>query len=151
MEKTAFRNPYYAGDGEVKAFEVMSFEILELGNTDILYTLLENGLIQDQLLLESISSVANYIEDFGGPGYYVEDHTCEDVIHNILKEIKRVTGKDIRVALWLASKEAIIKYYDGSENNIIEYPTSDVVLSDLGEQGSLFGYESMPRPVLKED
>ena len=68
-----------------------------------------------------------------------------DFYKAVLEEIKLVTGKNITYVLWLAEKEDVIKIYgDGhlEDNQIDEYYTSDIVLSDIGVDGKLFGYEN---------
>ncbi len=151
--KTAFRNPDYAGDGEADPVKVMLFEIMELGNTDILDTLLESDLIKNSDIIERMKSASEYIEENGGPGYYDEDDYTDDdraikeLIKSIPDEIARTTGKTINFVLWLASKSDVETQYDGTGDNILEYPTSDIILSNLGNDGALFGYETRPKPV----
>lgn len=151
--KTAFRNPNYAGDGETDPVEVMLFEIMELGNTDIFDTLLESDLIKNSDIIERMRSASEYIEENGGPGYYDEDDYTDDdrdikeLIKSIPDEIARTTGKTINFVLWLASKSDVEARYEGTGDNIIEYPTSDIILSNLGDEGALFAYETRPEPV----
>lgn len=58
------------------------------------------------------------------------------------------TGKKIRYALWLADKDAVEDMYEGNERDIYAYNVDDaVVLSDLGYDGTLYGFEEMPEPI----
>lgn len=47
----------------------------------------------------------------------------------------------------MADRETVIELYDGTEDNISEYETSEAVISDLGGDGVLFGYEEMPEEI----
>lgn len=150
---TLFRNPNYGGDNITDAVQIMLFEILELGNTDILETMLNNGFIKNETLRQRIEHAVVYISENGGPGYYDEYHyTAYDsdikkMIQSLPNEIEKTTGKKIRFALWLASRDSVIKNYEGNDDNMLAYPTGDIVLSDLGDDGILFGYENEPKPV----
>ena len=67
--------------------------------------------------------------------------------NNILKEIKKITRKDIKYVLWLCdSIEDIKQEYEINEPFISFnlYEKSDIVLSDLGVAGKLYGYENKP-------
>lgn len=53
----------------------------------------------------------------------------------------------LKYCLWLASKSTVLDLYNASEQDIQKYETSPIILSDLGMDGMLFAYESMPRPL----
>ena len=74
------------------------------------------------------------------------------MLREILSCIEDETGKTIKYALWLATKEAVEELYDGDEQFIYEYDVTDaVILSDLGFDGVLYGFENMPEPLNSED
>ena len=76
-----------------------------------------------------------------------------DYFNNILKEIKKITKKDIKYVLWLCdSIEDIKKEYEINEPFISFniYEKSDIVLSDLGVAGKLYGYENKPILIKEE-
>lgn len=121
---------------ERDAISVMMFEIEELENEDIFDYVLDNYKLSDELK----ESIKTYMDS--------SDGNLESILKNILSEIKTQTGKDIKYALWLAEKETVIDMYDGAENGIDVYETKDgVILSDLGYDGVLFGFEKLPEPI----
>lgn len=121
---------------ERDAISVMTFEIEELGNEDILDYVLDNYKLSNELK----ENIKEYINN--------SDGDLENILKNMLSEIKTQTGKDIKYALWLAEKETVIDMYDGEENGIDVYDTKDgVILSDLGYDGILFGFEKLPEPI----
>ena len=121
---------------ERDAISVMMFEIEELENEDIFDYVLDNYKLSDELK----ESIKTYMDSSEGD--------LESILKNMLSEIKTQTGKDIKYALWLAEKETVIDMYDGVENGIDVYETKDgVILSDLGYDGVLFGFEKLPEPV----
>ena len=149
---TGWRTEQLYGEGYINAAEVMAHEIFELQNTDILDTLSEtifmNTSFGEKLLyLSQVLSCE------------VEDEEIEEMLDNayddesigityckeILSEIKKITGKDIKYVLWLCdSIEDIKNEYDDEENPLTEfdeYKTSDIILSDIGSAGKLYGYE----------
>jgi hypothetical protein len=121
---------------ERDAISVMMFEIEELENEDIFDYVLDNYKLSDELK----ESIETYMDSSEG--------NLENILKNMLSEIKTQTGKDIKYALWLAEKETVIDMYDGKENGIDVYETKDgVILSDLGYDGVLFGFEKLPEPI----
>lgn len=121
---------------ERDAISVMMFEIEELENEDIFDYVLDNYKLSDELK----ESIKTYMDSSEGD--------LESILKNMLSEIKTQTGKDIKYALWLAEKETVIDMYDGEENGIDVYETKDgVILSDLGYDGVLFGFEKLPEPI----
>ena len=75
------------------------------------------------------------------------DSEIKYIAEEIVKEICEETDKHLRYGLWLAPKKSVIDFYDGTEENINAYPISDVILSDLGDDGKLFAYEYFPYSV----
>ncbi len=121
---------------ERDAISVMMFEIEELENEDIFDYVLDNYKLSDELK----ENIEAYMDS--------SDGNLENILKNMLSEIKTQTGKDIKYALWLAEKETVIDMYDGKENGIDVYETKDgVILSDLGYDGVLFGFEKLPEPI----
>ena len=131
---------------ERKAIPLMLFEISELHNADIL------EYVRDNYDLPGIlkRNITEYIENID------EIEEGDDVVEYMLREIlsciEDETGKTIKYALWLATKEAVEELYDGDEQFIYEYDVTDaVILSDLGFDGVLYGFENMPEPLNSED
>ena len=127
-------------DSERKALPVMLFEITELHNTDILEYVSENYLLSEELKMD-VQEIIDNIDD-------VDEDGCEGILEEILNCIEDSTGKKIRYALWLADKDAVEDMYEGDERDIYAYNVDDaVVLSDLGYDGTLYGFEEMPEPI----
>lgn len=124
---TAFRSEQYGGSGVRDAIEVVQFEIFELGNTDIL----------------------DYFLSHNGPNAEVERVQAEMIKNGYVTGLDQrrfamsLLG-DVKYALWLTDKEIAIRLY-GEE--LDEYPTGPVVISDLGQEGILYGYYHMPLKV----
>lgn len=140
-----YRTETYSGSLERRIAHVLRFELFELGNTHILYELIQNELVKDQNLAAQMKSLADEWECNG----YVDDMPETDQLKFLEKvrlEISAQTGRNIQYALWLAEKPYIQKFYGGTDCDTEGYETSDVVLSDLGPSGVLFGYELEPRP-----
>lgn len=108
--KTGYRNESCYGSGIRDLYEIIEFEMDELENEDI----------------------PDYIKK--NYGYTGRDDSSEDVI-SFLKE----NLPEHKYGLWLASKEAVKRLYDGSEENIVEVkiPNDAVIVSDLGFDGFL--------------
>ena len=141
--KTMFRTEVCYGEGYRNPIGVMCHETFEYLNTDILDTLID-GLLKDHPIRSKLQEMLEYIEDGNEDEIEEDDERAIAFYTEVLDAIFEVTGKRITYCLWLASKEAVIEYYgDGNldEDDIDEYPISDVILSDLGEEGILFGYE----------
>lgn len=130
------------GDGVRNVIDVLVYETYELGNIDIL-DYLANHQLKDSELKEDFLQLKNEIEEelsIQSMGEY----DLRELYQNALNEIKNQTGKDIKYCLWLADKDTVKDYYCQNMMNyeINGYNTSNVILSDLGYDGALYGYES---------
>ena len=140
-----YRTEAYSGSLERRFAHVLRFELFELGNSHIFDELIQNGLVRTQELVVQMKSMVEEWEENG----YVDDMPETDQLEFLEKvrlEISAQTGRNIQYALWLAEKPYIQKFYGGTDCDTKGYETSDVVLSDLGPSGVLFGYELEPRP-----
>jgi len=150
-----YRTESFSGLGERDAAEVMAYETFTMGNVDILETL-EKGLLKNNPELRN--RCLDFIEELNNNGY-VEDFSCSDGVafyKEVLEEIQKVTGHDIQYALWLADKNVVTgkecgcygkDMYDAEDYDA--YEVGPVVLSDLGSDGSLYGYVNYPEPIEK--
>ncbi len=120
---TLFRNENIYGSGVRDLYEIVAYEIGELGNTDISAYLKENY------------------------GYKGRARNADAVI-NFLKE----KFPEYQYGLWLCSKQAAIDWYDGTEEELTEYeiPSDAVIISDLGYEGVLYASKAPWIPVGKE-
>ena len=145
-----YRSESFSGSGVYEVKKVIEFEICTLGNTDILdYCLGHYNLTPT--LKESLSELMNFIEkdnviieDLGDPTKI--DYTYY-LINRLVDEISMLVGHPIKYAIWLADLDTVREIYSESDDDIEAYEISDVVLSDLGEDGKLFGYETFPQSM----
>jgi len=156
MTDTGFRTDQLFNGGYRDAAEVMAYEIFELQNADILETLRTTILKDTQIgtrmkpLIDGIENNTNDedINEFLDLAFKNKE---AQLIYTriVLSKIKSLTGKDIKYCLWLCdSVQDIRNSYEieGQKPFQIfdEYETSDIVLSDIGPEGKLYGYESYP-------
>lgn len=160
-----YRSELLFGENYRDAAKIMAHETFELGNTDILSTLrttiLKESPISDKLrILEEEVYTGLPSSDDNGELYDTYqthdsygDDTCESIqfFNDVLGEIKNVTGKDIKYALWLCDDKESVYNYDIhnelTDDDIDVYNESDIILSDIGIGGKLYGYETLPSPV----
>lgn len=160
--KTLWRNEEFSNKVRT-AKEVIMFEVFELGNVDIPDTVYQNYIVPNKKHLQScgFSEAINRIELFANEENALclnkdqdlldkEPEQCEQFANDILSIVKAITGINVKYVLWLADKQAVKQFYGGNDENILEYETSHIILSNLGWQGYLFGYTDMPRPVEKQ-
>lgn len=155
-----YRTEQLYGEGYRDAAEIMAHEVFELGNTDILDTLSETILkntptgVHLRLLSKAIDETIedDMIKEFLDECYDDECARGVEYFKEVLSAIKDKTGKDVKYALWLCdSIEDIKKEYECPEvdyklTEFDKYEKSDIVLSDLGLGGKLYGYEVEPEP-----
>lgn len=139
-----FRTESYSGSLVRDLSEIIMFEMAELRNDDIpVYVLahftLSGGVRQD--LIDTLR-----LRDNGEYPFLVDRSSLEDLIDNMLSDIRNETGKDIRYGLWLASKDGVKRYLCGG-GTVDRYPLSEVILSDLGPDGRLYAFDSLPVPL----
>ena len=150
-----YRTETFSGLGERNAAEVMSYETFEMGNVDILETLI-NTIFKDRLEInERCFYYMNAINNSG----LDEMPTFEEGVkffQEVLTEIKAATGHEIKYALWLADLDDVKdksfygKYIE-SDDDIDAYETGPVILSELGCDGALYGYTTLPQCINHEE
>lgn len=165
--EVGYRTETYAGSGVRDVSQVFSFEILELGNVDILDTLLDETLfIQDENLRRDMRWASEYLMENGAPHWDGDneeypDDTEDDkklraLIPKIIDEVRKYSGFDIKYALWLADYDEVMRndenggygvYITDPATDIQKYHTSPVILSYLGTMGILYGYVDEPQPI----
>lgn len=158
-EPVGYRSDDLFGDGYRDAVDVMTHEIFELWNADILDTLAD-GILKDtdiavdmnHLAYDLRSPRASYFADIlEKEDQSIAEEKSRVFIRSILDTVKKKTGKDIKYVLWLSdSVDDVITEYELNETitEFDEYSTADsVVLSDIGKGGKLFGYEKLPAAI----
>ena len=129
-------------NSERRAIPVMLFEITEMHNTDILEYVRDHYDLP-RILKGNIDEYIQNIDDIEP-----EDDVVKYMLKEILGCIEDETGVNVRYALWLASKKAVKDFYEGNERTIYGYDISKgVILSDLGYDGTLYGFAEMPKTV----
>lgn len=143
-----YRTEAFSGTGERDAAEVMVFETFTLGNVDILQTLAE-GLLKGRG--EITNRCWDFVDELNNNGFVDDMGTYDQIafMKEVLAEIEKVTGVEVKYALWLADKDVVTdrKCYGrdmADDEDFESYPVGPVVLSDIGFDGSLYGYTVLP-------
>ena len=148
-----YRSEQLYGEGYRDAAPVMAHEVFELQNTDVLDTL-SSTILKDSSCRYDMERLSKCIGDDNNEdsemsnfldNAYDDESLGIEYFRNVLDAIKNVTGKDIKYVLWLCdSVDNIIKEYGESLDEFDAYDTSDIVISNMGKAGKLYGYESAP-------
>ena len=127
------------GEGYRDIIDVIEHEIFELGNYDGLDGLQVyfDDTSQESLMFHSL---IDSIKDTEHPPLDTKDF-CASIIELLNKKLNR----NLKYCLWLADLQAVTDLYGGV--HIDSYETSDVVIADLGYDGSLYAYEELPLPI----
>lgn len=135
-----FRTEACYGSGVRDIMEIIRHEVEELGNVDIPNYILNHYPLPEELQ----SKLAEFIT-------FCEYGACpfdEGLFREILDAVGKHKGVPVRYGLWLATEETVKEcYLDGGDGAIDAYPTSPVILSDLGPDGMLFGYAEFPEKI----
>lgn len=107
MDKVRYRTEAFSGLQERAAAEVMAFETFELGNVDILETLV-SGVLAGRSH-EMVERCLQMIDELNRNGYVDDMGQMEKVgfFQEVLSEIERSTGVQVKYALWLADIETV--------------------------------------------
>lgn len=112
-----YRNNYIYGSGVDDAFKIIDYEVLELGNTDILYTCRKLY------------------------GLKLDIRKKKESIYIIKMFLRSVLGESKIYGMWFGTEENINKYYEGKGNCSCYFLPRNygeaLVISDLGPEGSL--------------
>lgn len=144
-----YRSEKIYGDGSRDIRKVMQYEIFELGNPDILKTLLNPISSADSLLADEMARIIRDILQSG----YVEDmfeDEKENFCERVVQTLNSIHHKNLTYCLWLADYDVVMERYGDGQllaEDIDAYETTDVILSDLGIDGRLYAYERNPKPV----
>lgn len=139
---TGFRTENAYGSGVRDIVDIMKHEIFELGNTGIPKYLLEH---HNDLLSKNCRTMLECDFIYGNN---LDDTTKQRICESIINDINKNTQRDYKYGLWLADKDTVKNLYGAScDEEIDEYRISDMVLDDLGKEGTLYLYEEMPVAV----
>ena len=153
-DRILYRTESFSGSGVYDIRKIIEYEICTLGNTDVLDYCIDNykfdssfkkSLVEFRNFVENINGVIEDLDDIAKIGYSYY------IIDRLVDEVSKLTGKKIKYGLWLAELDAVQELYlydcEEEEWEIDAYEISDVVFSDLGDDGKLFGYEEIPAPI----
>lgn len=143
-----YRTESFSGMNYRNAAAVMAFETFCLGNTDIL-DYLAGGLLANSPVSEQLRSLSTMIEDCGPES---DEPTADDIafMEDVLKAVADTTGIEVNYALWLADKDTLEQLYGKYMQSPLDYDAYEVgpiILSDLGHDGTLYGYPENPTPA----
>ena len=137
MQETGlgYRNDNFYGSGVRDIEDIVYFEIEELGNTDIIYTMSKLYKLDWE----------KYVEEEDGD-YFVPEDYLHEIQNNILSYLEKHFGESHTnlCGIWLTTEEAVKKRYcSNSEEEIMEISIGKTWLpiSDLGFDGTLFVYK----------
>ena len=156
-QQFGYRSELLFGEGYTEAAPVMAHETFVLGNTDILLHLAD-GVLDGTEVADTMRHVASVMDGeeadsevsaFLDRCYDDQDECAEGTRffeEVVLPAIKEKTGHDIRHVLWLCDcPEDVIGAYgsieDITEDDIDEHEVGVMTMSDIGEDGKLWGYE----------
>lgn len=143
-----YRTETFSGEGFRDAAEVMAFETFELGNTDIPEYLCSHQL-KGSSIAPALESITKELDDNG----FVDDMSWDekvDFFREVLGDLSKVVGVNITHALWLADPNTVLNFYgkDLTPDSYIDaYEPGPVILTDLGHDGALYGYDHDPYPA----
>lgn len=164
-QQFGYRSELLFGEGYTEAAPVMAHETFVLGNTDILLHL-ANGVLDGTDAGDTMRHIAAVMDgeeqDEEMDAFLTECYEDQDECRKgtaffedtVLPAIKERTGHDIRHVLWLCDcPEDVIGAYgtieDIGEDDIDRHEVGVMTLSDIGEDGKLWGYEhEIDRPDL---
>lgn len=152
-----YRSEVLFGEGYRDAAKVMAHETFILGNTDICDTLSET-ILKNEKIAEDLSVLSKLIGNGScdhPKAIYLNEiwesqDSCEGAVffQKVLDEIENKTGKKIKYCLWLVDDPKDLENYCISETLELEdidcYQETDIVLSDIGSEGKLYGYKNFP-------
>ena len=137
-----YRTETFSGSGVRNVIDVIWYEIFVLGNADIL-DCLSRTILRHHTICSSLIQYQQELENNG----FIDDMIAaesRDLIRCILEAIYEETGNAICYGLWLADLNTVKDLYRGKDASIDIYHTGPVILSDLGYDGTLYGYEKAP-------
>lgn len=147
--KVMYRNDSCYGSGVIDLRKIIKYEVCELGNTDIFRYCVDNYKLSKELKtsltkLSDDIEIDNLIINDSGDSNMIK--YVDLLITKLITEISTLIGKMIKYGVWLAELSAVTELYsdEDSDSDIMEYETSDVILSDLGHDGKLFAYDVYP-------
>lgn len=167
-KEIGYRTEAFFEEGYRNAASVMAHETFVLDNTDILSYLIDSDLIGQgtkdylqvyvTLIEEGRLIYTGYNTDYEEMLYRYRKNEEDRIefFQEVLDDIKNRKGIDVNYVLWLCdSPENAFNSYNVEQNISIAdiefdgYLKSDVILSDIGTEGKLYGYEKEPKPVTR--
>ena len=144
-----YRSELPFGEGYRDLVEVCTHETYALGNIDIIDGL-KDGLLQHSYLY---GKLRQFSEEYMENGF-IDDMSETDwnqFFTECKEELSRIYNIRPDYVLWLAGSYEAVKQYDLHDevepNSTDCYEETEYVISDLGFDGALYIYETLPEPV----
>ena len=154
-----YRSEILFGEGYRDAAAVMAHETFELANTDVCSTLCET-ILKGSKIANDLETLDEYLNNGGSDeenakaieAMFDEEALQVEFFQKVLDEIEKRTGKKINYCLWLADDPKDLQSYCIGEQELYDedidcYEETDIVLSDIGSDGKLYGYEEYPKKI----
>lgn len=154
-----YRSETLFGEEYRDAAPVMAHETFELGNTDICRTL-RDTILKGSEIANDLETLEEYLNNGGSDeenakaieAMFDEEALQVEFFQKVLDEIEKRTGKKINYCLWLADDPKDLQGYCIGEQELYDedidcYEETDIVLSDIGSDGKLYGYEEYPKKI----
>lgn len=147
MTTYLFRSEDFAGSGIRDLESVILLETTVFGNTGI-WTYCRDHYTLSTPTKRYISCLLTAFEEENKhetPDYY---YSIIDIVHTtidcLLEDLKKRFGRALVYCVWLTDYQSVQKYY-GRPTTMCK--KSDIILSDLGEEGALYAYFEEPEEI----
>lgn len=134
-----YRSEYFSGEGKRLIKSVVAFETIELCNTDVW----DYCLSHYQLSTET-AAYAQSIVDSDSEGVCLSYDFVDKAISLLIGDLTALFGWEPKYCIWLADYDSVVRQYGIPTTKC---QVSDVILSDLGDDGVLYAYPSEPAEI----
>lgn len=136
-----YRVEHTAYKSDRNPIDVMTFESTELDNDDTIEYIRDHYLVNNALLTKNANNLLHN---------YHDNNDYRLFFTNALDYITKTTRKTITHIIWLTN-ENIARHQYAAWHNSTEMDAYDVtnaiILSDLDNDGRLYGFENEPKPT----
>lgn len=138
MENYLYRSEECYGSGERDIRKVIAYETNELGNTDIWHYCMARY----ELSMETKDKINEILNDLHNRSIYERD--MKEAIDLLIEDLTRIFGVEPRYCLWLTDFDTCRDFYGDPTTKCLP---SNIIISDLYEDGKLFAYHDMPNEI----
>lgn len=134
-----FRTESFRGSGVRDLRQIISFEVVELGNIGTLLRAKENEYVKNDDILSSLDKLI-FITTFNS--------YLDMFVSDLLEEISKTQNIKLNYGLWLADLDTVENIYLNDENATVDiYDIKDGFVLDRLRDGELYGFADVPKPV----